>query len=128
MASYVFIANIPPRRGVRVLYDRLRGGDEIAYLVTLAAAVVTLLIVGLLVVELWINSTPTIKAFGWHFLTTSRWDPNAGQFGALPFIYGTCVTGFLGLLLAVPLGVASAIFLAEMAPPGISSRMLKNAS
>ena len=120
MASSALLADIPPRRGARVLYDRLRGGDEIAYLVTLACAVATLLIVGLLVVELWTNSTATIKAFGWHFLTTSRWDPNAGQFGALPFIYGTCVTAFLGLLIAVPLGVAAAIFLAEMAPPKVS--------
>src|SRR5450755_2460666 len=123
MASSTLIGEIPPRSGVRLLFDRLRGGDEIAYLVTLACAGATLLIVGLIIFELWINSTATIKAFGWHFLTTSRWDPNAGQFGALPFIYGTCVTAFLGLLLAVPLGVAAAIFLAEMAPPGISNAL-----
>jgi phosphate transport system permease protein len=74
----------------------------------------------LLAGELWTNSQPTVKAFGWHFLTTSRWDPNSGHFGALPFIYGTCITSFLALLLAVPLGLAAAIFLAEMAPKKLS--------
>jgi phosphate transport system permease protein len=121
MASSTYMADIPPRGGVRVLYDRLRGGDEIAYLVTLACAVTTLLIVALLVGELWVNSQPTVKAFGWHFLTSSRWDPNSGNFGALPFIYGTCVTSALALLLAIPTGVAASIFLAEMAPPRLSN-------
>src|SRR5205823_7303235 len=57
------------------------------------------------------------------FLTTSTWDPNAGKFGALPFMYGTCITSLLALLVAVPFGVASSIFLAEMAPPKLSSML-----
>ena len=121
MAGSTYIANIPRRSGLRILYDRLCGGDEIAYLVTLACAVATLLIVALLVGELWINSQPTVKTFGWHFLTSSRWDPNSGNFGALPFIYGTCVTSLLALLIAIPLGVAASVFLAEMAPPKLSN-------
>jgi phosphate transport system permease protein len=80
-----------------------------------------LVVVALIVTELWSNSQPAVKAFGWSFLTTSRWDPNGGHFGALPFIYGTCVTSAIALLIAVPLGVASAIFLAEMAPPRLSN-------
>jgi phosphate transport system permease protein len=96
-------------------------GDEISYLVTLACAVTILIIVGLILVELWVNSQPTVKTFGWHFLFTSTWDPNNDHFGALPFIYGTCVTSLVALLIAVPLGVASAIFLAEMAPPNLSN-------
>lgn len=102
-------------------YKRLRGGDEVAYLFTLSCAVLILLIVGLIVVELWINSQPTIKQFGFGFLASSRWDPNSNHFGALPFVYGTCVTAFLALLIAVPLGVAASIFLAEMAPPTLSN-------
>lgn len=100
---------------------RLKGGDEIAYLITLASAVSVLLIVGALVAELWLNSQQTVHAFGWKFLVTSTWDPNSGVFGALPFIYGTCVTAFVSLLIAVPLGVAAAIFLSEMAPPKASN-------
>jgi phosphate transport system permease protein len=121
MATSTYPATVPPARGVRALYKRLRGGDEIAYLVTLACAVTTLLVVALLVGQLWLNSQPTVKTFGWHFLTGSRWDPNSGNFGALPFIYGTCVTSFLALLIAIPLGVAASVFLAEMAPPKLSN-------
>jgi phosphate transport system permease protein len=121
MASSALTSELPPHRGMRVLYDRLRGGDEVAYLLTLACTVVTFLIVVFLVGELWFRSQPAVKAFGWSFLTSSAWDPNSGRFGALPFIYGTCVTSLLALLIAVPLGVAAAIFLSEMAPPKISN-------
>lgn len=121
MASTTIAVKAPPEgRAASFLY-RLKGGDEIAYLITLAAAVSVLLIVAVLVAELWVTSQPTLKTFGWHFLTTSSWDPNSGQFGALPFIYGTCVTSFVALLIAVPLGVAAAIFLSEMAPPRLSN-------
>src|SRR5882724_13370196 len=115
------IASLVRHRANQGWLARLRGGDEVSYLVTLACAVAILVVVALIVTELWGNSQPTIKAFGWHFLTTSRWDPNGGHFGALPFIYGTCVTSAIALLIAVPLGVASAIFLAEMAPPKLSN-------
>ncbi|HEX4770462.1 MAG TPA: phosphate ABC transporter permease subunit PstC [Bryobacteraceae bacterium] len=113
--------NLPPRSASRVLYDRLRGGDEIAYLLTLACTVATLLIVVFLIGELWFRSQAAIKAFGLSFLFSSTWNPNGDQFGALPFIYGTCITSFLALLIAVPFGVASAIFLSEMAPPLLSN-------
>jgi phosphate transport system permease protein len=108
-------------RAQRGFMERLRGGDEIAYLTTLASAVMILLIVGLIVVELWIPSQPTVKTFGWNFLVTSTWNPNNDKFGALPFIYGTCVTSALALLIAIPLGVAAAVFLSEMAPPRLSN-------
>jgi len=122
MATSTYVGStIPPRPALRGFYERLRGGDEVVYLITLASAVLILVIVAVIVMELWLNSQPTVKTFGWHFLTTSTWDPNGGKFGALPFMYGTCVTSFLALLLAVPLGVASAVFLAEMAPPQLSN-------
>src|SRR5579875_2707517 len=122
MATSTYAGNtLPPRDAMRGFYHRLRGGDEVAYISTLIAAIAILAIVGLIVTELWLNSRPTIHAFGWHFLTSAAWDPNSDRYGALPFIYGTCVTSFLALLVAVPLGVASAIFLAEMAPPKISN-------
>lgn len=120
MASISTTQALRGRRS-RTLADRLRGGDEVSYLITFTAAVLILVIVALIVVELWLNSTATIKAFGWSFLTSSAWDPNAGKFGALPFIYGTCVTALLALLTAVPLGVGAAVFLAEMAPPRLSN-------
>lgn len=122
MAASTYTGSVPPRRnGASVLYDRLRGGDEVAYIITLLCAVGVFLIVALLILELWLHSRPTIHAFGFGFLFSSKWDPNSGQFGALPFVYGTCVTSLLALCVAVPLGIAASIFLAEMAPPTLSN-------
>jgi phosphate transport system permease protein len=121
MATPALTSNLPPRPASRAFLDRLRGGDEIAYLLTLACTVATFLIVVFLVGELWFRSQAAIKSFRLSFLFTSTWNPNADQFGALPFIYGTCVTSFLALLIAVPFGVASAVFLSEMAPPMLSN-------
>jgi phosphate transport system permease protein len=107
----------------RALLRRLRGADEIAHLITLIAAATLLLITALLVYQLWIHSAEARHRFGWSFFVTRTWDPVAGQFGALPFIYGTLVTSAVALLLAVPLGVGGAIFLAELAPPKLSSSL-----
>jgi phosphate transport system permease protein len=104
----------------RALVRRLRSGDEIAHLITLLFAASILLITSVIVYELWINSTLSRQKFGWQFFFTKVWDPVAGDFGALPFIYGTLVTSALSLIIAVPLGVGAAIFLAELAPPKIS--------
>jgi phosphate transport system permease protein len=108
------------KRGLKSFFQRLRSGDEIAYLITLAFAASVFLITLLLVYELWRNSALPRERFGWGFLVTSTWDPVFENFGALPFIYGTLVTSMVSLLMAVPLGVGAAIFLAELAPQGIS--------
>ena len=111
----------PGRRGrVRAFIARLRSGDEIAHLITWAFAASVFLITCLLLYELWATCALPRHKFGWSFLVTSTWDPVTEQFGALPFIYGTLVTSALALLIAVPLGVGAAIFLAELAPPRIS--------
>jgi phosphate transport system permease protein len=107
----------------RALLRRLRGADEIAHLITLMAAGVLVLITVLLVYQLWVLSAESRARFGWHFFVTETWDPVAGDFGALPFIYGTLVTSAVALFIAVPLGVGAAIFLAELAPPKISSAL-----
>jgi phosphate transport system permease protein len=99
---------------------RLKTGDEIAYLITLAFAAGIFLLTAGIIFELWRNSVLPRQRFGWHFLATSVWDPVFEKFGALPFIYGTVVTSAGALLLAVPLGVGAAIFLAELAPRRIS--------
>ena len=102
---------------------RLRGGDQMAHLTTLAVASCVLLLAVLLVVELYGSSSLSRHEFGWGFLVSQEWDPVAEQFGALPFVYGTVVTSLVALLVAVPLGVGAAIFLAELAPPRISDAL-----
>jgi phosphate transport system permease protein len=107
--------------GIPTFLERLKRGDEIAYLITLACSATIILIVVLLVGELWYNSRLAIEKFGFSFLTGRVWDPNGGVFGALPFVYGTVVTSTVALLLSIPLGVGASIFLAEMAPPRFSN-------
>ena len=110
-------------QGARAFARRFVSGDEVARLVVTVSAAAILLVTVLLVYELWINSHLAREKFGLHFLITKVWDPNAGQFGALAFVYGTCVTSFMALLMAVPLGVGSAIFLSELAPPRVSGAL-----
>jgi phosphate transport system permease protein len=62
------------------------------------------------------GSALSIQKFGWGFLVSSTWDPGHGVFGALPFIFGTLVSSAIALLIAVPLSVATAVFLTELAP------------
>src|SRR2546426_12770169 len=86
-----------------------------------AASVV--LVTVLLVFELWQGSVLSRHKFGFNFFRTSVWDPIFEQFGALPFIYGTLVTATVSLLIAVPLGIGAAIFLAELAPARVSDTL-----
>jgi phosphate transport system permease protein len=109
----------PVRRWLR----RLRSGDEIARLVTLLFALSIVLLTLLLVERLWMQSARSRDAFGWTFLISRVWDPVAGEFGALPFVYGTLVTSIVGLVIAVPLGLGAAIFLAELAPRRVSDTL-----
>jgi len=98
-----------------------RGVDIIARLVTLIAALSVLVLAVWLVLELWRSSDLPRHQFGFSFLIGRVWDPVFGHFGALPFVYGTLVTSALAMLVAVPLGVGAAIFLAELAPRPLSN-------
>jgi phosphate transport system permease protein len=110
----------PPESGPRALLYRLRHGDEVAHLLTLIFAATILLITSVMVYELWVNSKLSRAQFGISFFWGSTWDPVAEHFGALPYIFGTIVTAAVSLLIAVPLGLAVAIFLAELAPRRLS--------
>jgi phosphate transport system permease protein len=73
---------------------------------------IVLFILGILVM----HSRPSLVAFGWKFFTRSAWDPVSGDFGALPFIFGTLATSLLALCMAVPLALGVAVFLTELCP------------
>ncbi|MFM2126473.1 MAG: hypothetical protein RL328_2924 [Acidobacteriota bacterium] len=94
-----------------------------AHTLTGMMASIILVITILLAYHLWSGSALPRSAFGWGFVTGSTWDPVAEKFGALPFIYGTVMTSFLALLIAVPVGLGSAIFLAELAPRSASDAL-----
>jgi phosphate transport system permease protein len=107
----------------RSFVSRLRDGDQIARSITFLFAASVVLISLLLVIELWRGSVLPRHKFGFHFFFTDVWDPIFEQFGARPFIFGTLVTASVALLLAVPLGIGAAIFLAELAPQKISDTL-----
>ena len=93
-----------------------RFGDKAFEWLTLGMALIVLLLVFLIGWQLARGSSLAIQKFGFHFLTTSTWDPVAEQFGALPFIYGTLVSSLIALIIAVPLSIATAVYLTELAP------------
>jgi phosphate transport system permease protein len=93
-----------------------RFGDKAFEWLTLAMALFVIVLIFLLGWQLARGSSLAIQKFGFRFLTTSTWDPVAEQFGALPFIYGTLVSSLIALVIAVPLSVATSVYLTELAP------------
>lgn len=112
---------LPGRVGRWINLHKGRLSDEIFSNLTLVSA---LLIVGILVgfiIVLNIDALPAIRKFGPAFIGSSSWDPVRNSFGALPAIYGTLLSSAIGLLIAVPISLGSAIFLTELAPPWMRS-------
>ncbi len=66
--------------------------------------------------ELADGSRLALHKFGWHFLVGTDWDPVNEIFGALPFIFGTIVSSAIALIIAVPISIATAVYLTELAP------------
>jgi phosphate transport system permease protein len=89
-----------------------------------------LLLVAWIFAVLFEHSLESIKAFGFSFIADDKWAPNLEKFGALPAIYGSVVSTFLAMILAVPVAIGIAIFLSEIAhaklktPVGISIELL----
>src|SRR5438445_6467710 len=111
------VAPDDPRSVARAMAPPSRFGDKAFEWLTLTMAMAVVVLVILTGWQLWLGSSLAIQKFGFHFLTTSTWDPVAEQFGALPFIFGTLVSSLIALVIAVPLSVATAVYLVEVAPP-----------
>ena len=90
-------------------------GDRVYRALLGGAATLVFLVVALIVFETTRGAGLSLRKFGLGFLTDTAWDPVAERFGALPYVYGTLVSSALALLLAVPLGVGTAVYLAEIA-------------
>jgi phosphate transport system permease protein len=91
-------------------------GDRAFKWLTLLMALSVLVLIVLIGFELAHGSQLALRKFGWHFLFSTDWDPVSEDFGALPFIFGTLVSSAIALVIAVPLSIASAVFLTELAP------------
>ena len=86
------------------------GGFRILAIVL--ASVVAMVLLAILIVVFW-GSLDSMGRYGWSFLVTSNWNPVKDEYGAFTAIYGTLLTSLLALLIAVPLGVGTAIFITE---------------
>jgi phosphate transport system permease protein len=96
--------------------ERLRLGDKVFRLLTKTAAIGVLIILGGVMFSLIDGSLPALRTFGLDFLVEQRWNPVTEKFGALAPIYGTLVTSFIAMLIAVPIGLLIAVFLTELCP------------
>ncbi len=93
------------------------GRDDTRFrIVTQLCAVAVLIVLGAIFVSLFIGAVLAFNAFGLSFFYTQGWNPVTDKFGALAPIVGTLVTSFIALLIAIPVGIGSAIFLTELCP------------
>jgi phosphate transport system permease protein len=90
--------------------------DAAFRIVILLTAASVFAIVVFVVWELVDKSRLSLHQFGIGFFYGHDWDPVNDQYGAMPFIFGTLVSSFLALLLAVPLSVGVAVYVTEMCP------------
>jgi phosphate transport system permease protein len=81
------------------------------------------MLVILMALVIWQEASPSLQRFGLSFLFSQDWNPVKGNFGALPYVFGTLVSTFLALLLAGPISLGAAVFLAEFAPRRIKSTL-----
>ena len=77
------------------------------------ASVMIVAVLGLIIYEIVTQALPAIHQFGWKFLTSSEWRPNRDVYGVFPMIVGTAASSFIALVIAMPLGLAVALFLSE---------------
>lgn len=104
----------------RVLSPTGNTGDAIFRIVLFLVALLMVAIVLAMVLALASDAMPSIRQFGFGFLTARRWDPIKGEFGALPFVYGTVMSSVIALVISVPFSLGIAIFLVEQAPQYIA--------
>ena len=102
-------------KGTRARQSRSDEGRWFPFGTGLVAASTVLLVAGIALMMVQ-GSWLSIQKFGLSFWRTSTWDPVAGEFGALPFLWGTLYSSFLALLLATPVALGIAIFLSELSP------------
>lgn len=90
--------------------------DRFLKLLTGGFALLLVIVVAAIGVQLYRESVMSIEKFGWRFWTTDVWDPVLGEFGALPFIWGTLYSSVLALAISTPIALGVAVFTSELSP------------
>ena len=94
----------------------VNGPDRVFRIITAVFAAIAIITLAAMAWVMFKEAIPAMKQFGWRFITGLDWDPVQDSYGALPYIFGTVVSSILALLLAVPVALGIAIYLAELAP------------
>jgi phosphate transport system permease protein len=94
----------------------VRIADRLFALIAKGAALLTLSLLAGILLSLLFGAWPAIQKFGWHFFTSTVWDPVQNNYGGLVMIYGTLATSVIALLIAVPVSFGIAVFLTELSP------------
>ncbi|MBJ7347122.1 MAG: phosphate ABC transporter permease subunit PstC [Thermoleophilaceae bacterium] len=107
------------------LANKSTAGDRILMGLALAAAALTIIVLVAVTYKIVTGSKLSFDTFGLGFITDSTWDPTTGNggkgtYGAWVMIYGTLVSSFFALAVALPVGVAIGLFLADLAPAGVA--------
>jgi phosphate transport system permease protein len=119
------VVDVALRDGVEAAYEaaprmgalyRLRIGDALFRAVTRTASIAVLVVLAGVIVALIEGAMPALRTFGLNFLIEERWNPVTERFGAAAPIYGTLVTSLIAMLIAVPFGLMTAMFLTELCP------------
>ena len=106
-------AHASPMDRARAL-GRLKFSDSGFRLMTMASAVIVLILLAGVAISLLLGAWPAFHEFGIHFFFSDAWSPPKEQFGAATAIYGTLVTSLIAMLIAVPVGLGIAVFLTEL--------------
>ncbi|WP_233584681.1 phosphate ABC transporter permease PstC [Aquabacterium soli] len=104
------MSNPPSRRGPSPW------ADTVFALLARSAAILTLSLLAGIIISLIVGAWPAIEKYGLGFLTSTEWDPVQESYGGLVMIYGTLMTSFIALLIAVPVSFGIAMFLTELSP------------
>jgi phosphate transport system permease protein len=115
--------NVPPASLSVVKGSKVKtaaGGDQTFRWLTFLCSLLVPLVMLAIGLELLLSSWPAVKQFGWRFFFSQEWNPVLQEFGAASSIFGTLLSTLIAMVIAVPLSLAIALFLVELAPPRVS--------
>jgi len=114
-----YIQTLPETHWLMRLRRTISHGDLPWKWIIIAASILVMIIILAIGDMLWRESVDARNAFGFNFLTPTKdpsWDPVNNEFQSWPFIYGTLLTSIVAIILALPISVGIAVFMAELCP------------
>jgi len=108
----------------RKLSNRLGASDLVFRGVARAGGLIVLLLLGLVGTFLFFRASQALHKAGWSFITTQQWNPNGGGFGIAAMMIGTILIALVAAAVAIPLALATALYISEYAPRSIQRALI----